>query len=331
MGLLRLDFMNCFVAPRVGARRSGFTLIELLVVIAIIAILAAILFPVFAQAREKARAISCLSNQKQLGTAVLMYVQDYDEVTPLAYYDTYIGGNWVFNASWWYLTYPYNKSNQVVRCPSNPNNNQITSSAWDDRLGMHLSYAVNCIDNSSLKGAFSRSVAYGDPNNNDKVSVALADMVAPAQLIGIVESSLSFAEYDPTDGYCGSDGCTYHAPTNTTTYNDTSQSYPNGQPANLNYIDTGNLFAGHTGHLNVFYMDGHAKALRPGATVLPDPHATGVTNPPNLWTADQSDFTDASAAGNGGNLDWTACCSPVLQANGYPSGNLTFSDKYYNH
>ena len=58
---------------------TGFTLIELLVVIAIIAILAAILFPVFAQAREKARAISCLSNEKQIGTGTLMYVQDYDE------------------------------------------------------------------------------------------------------------------------------------------------------------------------------------------------------------------------------------------------------------
>src|SRR5947199_3363258 len=62
--------------------RRGFTLIELLVVIAIIAILAAILFPVFAQAREKARQTSCLSNQKQLGTAMSMYLQDYDERFP---------------------------------------------------------------------------------------------------------------------------------------------------------------------------------------------------------------------------------------------------------
>src|SRR5579871_6345149 len=66
-----------------GHRASGFTLIELLVVIAIIAILAAILFPVFAQARASARAISCVSNVKQFATGVLMYAQDYDETIPI--------------------------------------------------------------------------------------------------------------------------------------------------------------------------------------------------------------------------------------------------------
>ncbi len=73
--------MNTFVNRRM-CRLAAFTLIELLVVIAIIAVLAAILFPVFAQAREKARAISCLSNGKQIGTALMLYLQDYDEKYP---------------------------------------------------------------------------------------------------------------------------------------------------------------------------------------------------------------------------------------------------------
>src|ERR1700722_7640906 len=71
-----------FTSKRGRAGLRGFTLIELLVVIAIIAILAAILFPVFSQAREKARSISCLSNGKQIGLALYMYVQDYDETYP---------------------------------------------------------------------------------------------------------------------------------------------------------------------------------------------------------------------------------------------------------
>ncbi len=80
--------------------QTGFTLIELLVVIAIIAILAAILFPVFAQAREKARQISCVSNEKQIDLAVMMYAQDYDETYPLA---------WGYVGAWWETVDPYIK------------------------------------------------------------------------------------------------------------------------------------------------------------------------------------------------------------------------------
>src|SRR5437868_10369237 len=88
---------------------DGFTLIELLVVIAIIAILAAILFPVFAQAREKARAISCLSNLKQAGLALSMYTQDYDETTlPQR-----------TGAGYWYVTIQaYVKNWNMMVCPS---------------------------------------------------------------------------------------------------------------------------------------------------------------------------------------------------------------------
>lgn len=111
--------------------RKGFTLIELLVVIAIIAILAAILFPVFAKAREKARQASCLSNEKQLDLAMLMYVQDYDErFAPECSYP--VGGL----ACWRSEIYPYVKNWQVFACPSANNAGSATDS----------SYAYNCKD-----------------------------------------------------------------------------------------------------------------------------------------------------------------------------------------
>ena len=111
--------------------QSGFTLIELLVVIAIIAILAAILFPVFAKAREKARTASCGSNCKQMGLAMLQYAQDYDETfTPMGYSwqsptaptsDPNFSGpqsGYGYWMSWAVLSYPYLKNSQVFRCPS---------------------------------------------------------------------------------------------------------------------------------------------------------------------------------------------------------------------
>jgi prepilin-type N-terminal cleavage/methylation domain-containing protein/prepilin-type processing-associated H-X9-DG protein len=109
------------------ARPRAFTLIELLVVIAIIAILAAILFPVFAKAREKARQTSCLSNVRQIGTAWAMYGQDFDEMACISYYYT---GGWNVAHNWDYtvdystgqysagLLTPYTKNDQIAQCPT---------------------------------------------------------------------------------------------------------------------------------------------------------------------------------------------------------------------
>jgi len=135
-----------------GAKRSsqGFTLIELLVVIAIIAILAAILFPVFAKAREKARQTSCLSNEKQVALAVLMYAQDYDEKFPTPFSIATVNGtaylaNWAANQTGGTnstlpvgttvpgLLQAYIKSDQLVKCPSASNTNN----------GVGLSYMLN--------------------------------------------------------------------------------------------------------------------------------------------------------------------------------------------
>jgi prepilin-type N-terminal cleavage/methylation domain-containing protein/prepilin-type processing-associated H-X9-DG protein len=143
-----------------GEMRSAsraFTLIELLVVIAIIAILAAILFPVFAQAREKARAITCVSNEKQISLGVLMYVQDYDETFPIYYYhippqptdppfspqykDTIVGWNEAIN--------PYVKSVPIFRCADTTRSGSLPSiagtvyTADDTNATGAVSFALN--------------------------------------------------------------------------------------------------------------------------------------------------------------------------------------------
>ncbi len=115
-------------------RRTGFTLIELLVVIAIIAILAAILFPVFARAREKARQTSCLNNLKQIGTAMLMYAQDYDERF------IWTSDNW----AWYVLVQPYAMNAQIFKCPS---------------MGMD---AGNPYTDYSINGVFAHGIGQAD-------------------------------------------------------------------------------------------------------------------------------------------------------------------------
>lgn len=126
-------------------RDGGFTLIELLVVIAIIAILAAILFPVFARAREKARQTSCLSNLKQLNLGVMMYLQDYDEVFPPLMYASATGAITMYD-----VVTPYVKNNQIAKCPSKnaaikvfAGGAYVSPSNGDVGMDMHLLAPLN--------------------------------------------------------------------------------------------------------------------------------------------------------------------------------------------
>jgi prepilin-type N-terminal cleavage/methylation domain-containing protein/prepilin-type processing-associated H-X9-DG protein len=222
--------------------RKGFTLIELLVVIAIIAILAAILFPVFAQARDQARQSACLSNCKQLGSALMMYAQDYDETLPCWQANPTNGV--VLNpafATWgWSLWVdaisPYVKSRGVFICPNGPRTGYLT---WpNDALAgprsdpMIVNYAINEYIQAQFRG-FSTIARLSAARNG------------PADVTVIAESCFNGIYQDWTDGF----------------------NIP-GRPKNfglwrLYCANKGgnNICEGrHKGHgINAVYADGHAK------------------------------------------------------------------------
>lgn len=239
--------------------RKGFTLIELLVVIAIIAILAAILFPVFAQAREKARQASCLSNAKQLGLSVLMYTQDNDETYPFACPN-----------DWWYytwpeLTQPYMKNVGVLKCPSDFHRIQTTDSgggaidlSWG---GPKISYASNglikWVNNANrMIGVMGMAQDWISDN-----VATLAKVGRPADTIMLAEKhdEDNIMHWGPRAQYysngvwnwwwgCGSipEGKRVAA------------AYPNDKP--------GCVPTQHGGMCNFTFCDGHSKAMRPEAT-----------------------------------------------------------------
>jgi prepilin-type N-terminal cleavage/methylation domain-containing protein/prepilin-type processing-associated H-X9-DG protein len=226
----------------------GFTLIELLVVIAIIAILAAILFPVFAKVREKARQISCLSNEKQIGLGFMQYVQDNDETFP------WIEVNNVANsASWAGEIYPYVKSQNVFQCPDNPNKNSQMNTNWGPnnipQLGgapqINESYAYNY----EIANSYSQNSTNATPNGTPDADT-IGFINEPAGKILMAES---YGEY--------------------------GLAYPDWDNGNNGFGDgaSSRLFVGHTGFTNYLFCDGHAKSLRPTAT------ATLTPSPVNMW------------------------------------------------
>jgi prepilin-type N-terminal cleavage/methylation domain-containing protein/prepilin-type processing-associated H-X9-DG protein len=243
------------------AHRRGFTLIELLVVIAIIAILAAILFPVFAQAREKARQTSCLSNEKQQGLGIMQYVQDYDETYPLngagnaaIFWDP--NGSYARQSnSWRTLLFPYIKSERVFVCPSNPDNGIDTlDGGWPTPETFKISY--NCLYDSILT----------------ETGVPIAEVDKPATSIAILE--------------------TYNGPDGTNDWEKGALT----EHFNYNYDKhRDDLFAGHNGFSNYLFADGHAKGLRATQT-LNQAAGWSYWNKANLWDSNAQDMANKAEA-----------------------------------
>lgn len=214
-------FRNQALSNSSRARR-GFTLIELLVVIAIIAILAAILFPVFAQAREAARKTSCLSNVRQLGTAFMLYFQDYDEQFPM------VKGN----SPWPNTLQAYLKNEQMLRCPSDPSANWTTPLPGATAL-RRTSYTLN---------------GYLAPGNSNATQGGnfphLAGISKPADLIFLAESSVNRT------------GSYFHAHV----WN--PPTYTGHWLVDVNLPDDIDPMRHHRDRFNVAFLDGHAKSVK---------------------------------------------------------------------
>ena len=213
----------------ISLRKRGFTLIELLVVIAIIAILAAILFPVFAKAREKARQIACLSNEKQIGLALLQYVQDNDEDFPVRY--TIVDPVDGHQHSWKDELYPYVKSYAVFKCPSNP-----AAQVYDGAANKAVTPPAGFVAGYSMwlpeNNAFAQALGHGDASPQP-----LAGLDQPSSSLIIIETSWIFPDTGPYLGYT--------EPADTT----------NNQVAGASSYNSGH--SKNSG--NIIYMDGHAK------------------------------------------------------------------------
>ena len=258
-----------FIKKRNGA--SAFTLIELLVVIAIIAILAAILFPVFAQAREKARQISCMSNMRQLGLGVAQFAQDHDEALPKAFFNdqAQAGENWgnPYCWGWEVVVYPYIKSKGVYKCPDDSTTGlQVYNQAGttNDSNGNPVCGNPPATPyNVGEPTVFNGSYRYNTSNqpNGGFTALKLAALDQPASAIQIAEGTITYQGDTFEYNNLGTGEGDVHA---TVCPNNVGNGYVVGMNSAFDrhsHVDKTSAAAAGGGLSNYIFADGHAKAL----------------------------------------------------------------------
>jgi prepilin-type N-terminal cleavage/methylation domain-containing protein/prepilin-type processing-associated H-X9-DG protein len=262
--------------------RRAFTLIELLVVIAIIAILAAILFPVFAQARAKARQASCLSNMKQIGLGVMMYVQDYDETMPNSVNfcaDARItnpldpndnptpGTTGIGRRPLWHgVIYPYLKNWDILSCPSDTG---VKSTNPIDKYH-YISYGYNY----GYLSVYTPGTACANGTTNVVFKgMALAGVLKPADIIAVVDNSGQNTGTRSANGYFLMGSCVNPPdtePSELTFYAEDGgwgkacRNY-HGYASGNQWDQTGGVEMRHNDGANCNFLDGHAKFMKAGA------------------------------------------------------------------
>jgi prepilin-type N-terminal cleavage/methylation domain-containing protein/prepilin-type processing-associated H-X9-DG protein len=301
--------------------RKGFTLIELLVVIAIIAILAAILFPVFAKARAKARQTACLNNQKQIGTAFMMYSSDYDEVLPMSYY--YVNGANKNNGyvQWSGLIYPYTNNTGLYVCPGhavggwaptcftappvNPPAGQVSAvPGVNDWQAPRLSYVANelLLPRKKYQTIPQQCVSLANVDNPAE-TIMLAEYTD--KMNALLDSSPTGGDaiksHRPTSGVCLYGGGVFDGETyagqgivaldeGTALYAINAAIASNAMGKHhIAYINPET----HNGGSNYIFADGHAKWCKLGQTLNPDhfmwgKRAYSCPGTPLVWRWDLS-------------------------------------------